>query len=70
VFGGEEELVVKGYNDAIFQTDADNSKSQSYFMFCLNGGAPSWKSFKEDTVADSVIEAEYIIASEAVKKAV
>jgi hypothetical protein len=27
VFGGEEELVVKGYNDASFQTDANNSKS-------------------------------------------
>jgi hypothetical protein len=27
VFGGEEELVVKGYNDASFQTDADDSKS-------------------------------------------
>jgi hypothetical protein len=23
VFGGEEELIVKGYNDASFQTDAD-----------------------------------------------
>jgi hypothetical protein len=29
VFGGEEELNVKGYNDASFQTDADDSKSQS-----------------------------------------
>jgi hypothetical protein len=27
VFGGEEELVVKGYSDASFQTDADDSKS-------------------------------------------
>jgi hypothetical protein len=36
VFGGEEELVVKGYNDASFQTDADDSKSQSGFVFCLN----------------------------------
>jgi hypothetical protein len=27
VFGGEEELVVKGYNDASFQTDADDFKS-------------------------------------------
>jgi hypothetical protein len=26
VFRVEEELDVKGYNDAIFQTDADNSK--------------------------------------------
>jgi tRNA C32,U32 (ribose-2'-O)-methylase TrmJ len=27
VFGGEEELVVKGYNGASFQTDVDDSKS-------------------------------------------
>jgi hypothetical protein len=39
VFGGEEELVVKGYNDASFQTDTNDSKSQSDFVFCLNGGA-------------------------------
>jgi hypothetical protein len=25
VFGGEEELIVKGYSDANFQTDADDS---------------------------------------------
>jgi hypothetical protein len=29
VFGGEQELIVKGYSDASFQTDADDSKSQS-----------------------------------------
>jgi hypothetical protein len=33
VFGGEEELVVKDYNDARFQTDVDDSKSQSGFVF-------------------------------------
>jgi hypothetical protein len=27
MFGGEEELVVKGYSDASFQIDADDSKS-------------------------------------------
>jgi hypothetical protein len=41
VFEGGEELIVKGYSDASFQTDADDSKSQSGFMFCLNGGAVS-----------------------------
>jgi hypothetical protein len=46
VFGGEEELIVKGYSDASFQTDADDSKSQSGFVFYLNGGAVSWKSSK------------------------
>jgi hypothetical protein len=41
VFGGEEELVVKGYSDTSFQTYADDSKSQSSFVFCLNGGEVS-----------------------------
>jgi predicted nucleic acid-binding Zn finger protein len=29
VYGGEEELIVTGYTDASFQTDQDDSKSQS-----------------------------------------
>jgi hypothetical protein len=41
VFGGEEELIVKGYSNASFQTDADDSKSQSGFVFYLNGRAVS-----------------------------
>ncbi|KAK8523044.1 hypothetical protein V6N12_073755 [Hibiscus sabdariffa] len=70
VCGGEEELSIKGYTDASFQTDKDDSRSQSGFVFCLNGGAVSWKSSKQDTVADSTTEAEYIAASEAAKEVV
>jgi hypothetical protein len=70
VFGGEEELVVKGYSDASFQIDTDDSKSQSGFVFCLNRGAMRWKSSKKDTVADSTTEAKYIATSEAVKEAI
>jgi hypothetical protein len=32
VYGGEEELTVMGYTDASFQTDKDDSKSQSGFF--------------------------------------
>ena len=70
VYGGEEKLVVKGYTDASFQTDRDDTVSQSGFVFCLNGGAVSWKSSKQETVADSTMEAEYIAACEAAKEAV
>jgi hypothetical protein len=70
IFGCEYELVVKGYTDASFQTDKDDSTSQSGFVFCLNGGAVSWKSSKQDTVADSTTQAEYIAASEAAKETV
>ena len=70
MFGGEEELAVKGYTDAGFQTDKDDSRSQAGYVFCINGVAVSWKSSKQDTVADSVTEAEYITASEAAKEAV
>ncbi|KAK8694437.1 hypothetical protein V6N13_071989 [Hibiscus sabdariffa] len=70
VYGGEKELGIKGYTDASFQTDKDDSRTKLGFVFCLNGGAVSWKSSKQDTVADSTTEAEYIAASETAKEAV
>jgi hypothetical protein len=60
VYWGSEGLVVNGYTDANFQTDKDDSQSQSGFVICLNGGAVSWKSSKKETVVDSTTEAEYI----------
>ena len=39
-------------------------------MFCLNGGTISWRSSKQDTVADSTTESEYIAASDAAKEVV
>ncbi|KAJ9562185.1 hypothetical protein OSB04_007345 [Centaurea solstitialis] len=71
VFGGfEDEISVNGYSDASFQTDRDDFRSQSGYVFTLNGGAISWKSSKQDTIADSTTEAEYIAASDAAKEAV
>ncbi|KAJ9557526.1 hypothetical protein OSB04_012140 [Centaurea solstitialis] len=71
VFGGsEDEISVTGYTDASFQTDKDDFRSQSGYVFTLNGGAISWKSSKQDTIADSTTEAEYIAASDAAKEAV
>ncbi|KAL0288030.1 UNVERIFIED_CONTAM: Retrovirus-related Pol polyprotein from transposon TNT 1-94 [Sesamum calycinum] len=69
VYGGGE-LILEGFSDASFQSDDDDAKSQSGFVFKLNGGVVAWKSSKHDTTADSTTEAEYIAASEAAKEAV
>ena len=57
VFGGE---------DSDFQLDIDDRKSISGFIFTIGKGAISWRSCKQDTTADSTIEAKYIAAKEAV----
>ena len=46
IYGGDKELVVKDYVDASFDTDLDDSKSQTGYIFVLNGGALSWCSSK------------------------
>ncbi|KAK1695169.1 hypothetical protein QYE76_011866 [Lolium multiflorum] len=62
---GDQELVVTSYTDASWNTDPDDSKSQSGYVFILNGAAVSWMSAKQCTVAKSSTESEYIAASEA-----
>jgi hypothetical protein len=65
VYGGDEELIVKGYADASFDTDPDDCKSQTGYVYILNGGAMSWRSCKQSVIAHFTTEAEYMAASEA-----
>ena len=69
IYGGAE-LQVRRFTDASFQSDKDDCKSQSSYIFTLNGGVVSWKSSKQVTTTDSTTEAEYIAASEAAKEAI
>ncbi|GJY00351.1 retrotransposon protein, putative, ty1-copia subclass [Tanacetum coccineum] len=59
------ELKVSCYADASFQTDKDDTKSQTGYVFVLNGEAVDWKSAKQSTIAMSSIEVEYIAAADA-----
>ncbi|GKF98531.1 retrotransposon protein, putative, ty1-copia subclass [Tanacetum coccineum] len=64
----EAELQVKCHCDAGFATDRDDIKSQTGYVFDLNGGAVVWKNSKQSTTAQHAKEGEYIAASKASKK--
>nr|GEY01143.1 retrotransposon protein, putative, Ty1-copia subclass [Tanacetum cinerariifolium] len=72
VYGGDlkRELRVSCYTDAGYMTDADDLKSQTGYVFVLNGGAVDWKSAKQRIFATSSAEAEYISAFDASKEVV
>ena len=67
---GDGDLIVNGYSDASFQSDRDDSKYNSGYVFTLNGVAVGWKSSKQETTADSTTKSQYIAASEVAKEAV
>ena len=47
LYGGkEDELVINGYTDVSFQTNKDDFRSESGYVFYLNGGAVSWRCSK------------------------
>ncbi|GJS11065.1 retrotransposon protein, putative, ty1-copia subclass [Tanacetum coccineum] len=52
------------------ETDRDDTKSQTRYVFILNGGTVGWKSSKQSTTAMSATEAEYIAASKVAMEAV
>nr|GEV47522.1 hypothetical protein [Tanacetum cinerariifolium] len=71
-YGGDlkREVRVSCYTDVGYLTDADDLKSQTGYVFVLNGGSVDWKSIKPSIFATSYVEAEYIDAFDASKEAV
>ncbi|GJY39270.1 retrotransposon protein, putative, ty1-copia subclass [Tanacetum coccineum] len=53
-----------------FETDREDIKSQTVYVFILNGGTVDWKSSKQSTTTMSATEAEYIAALEAAMEVV
>lgn len=57
-----------GYSDASWNPDKACGKSRSGYVFILSGAAISWKSTKQDIIALSTCEAEYVALCEAMKE--
>ncbi|GJU08559.1 retrotransposon protein, putative, ty1-copia subclass [Tanacetum coccineum] len=68
--GEEHWTALSCYIDTGYLTDADNLKSQTGYVFVLNGGVVDWKSTKQSIFATSSTDAEYIAAFDASKEAV
>ena len=69
IYSGED-LMPLGYTDYDFQSNRDSRKSTSRTVFTLKGGTIIWWSIKQSFIADSTMEAEYVVASGASKEVV
>ena len=66
----EEDLIPLGYTNLDFQSCLDTRKLTSGSIFTLGGGAIVWRSVKQACTSDSMMKAEYVAASNALKEVV
>jgi hypothetical protein len=65
----QSDPILTGYCDADWGQSADDRRSVTGYVFLLAGGAISWQSKKQKTVALSTVEAEYMAAAQSTKEA-
>ncbi len=67
-YGPGQDAII-GYSDADYAADRSDRKSTLGYVFTFAGGAISWRSTKQRSVATSTTEAEYVAISTSAKHA-
>ena len=67
-FDGDKPGKCMCYSDADRAGNKDDRKSTSGYLFQIAGGSVSWQSKKQDTVALSTVEVEYLALSSAAQE--
>lgn len=70
MFESGKELKLEGYSDSDWAGSLDDMKSTSGYLFTLGSGMFCWSSKKQQTIAQSTAEAEYIAAAGTVNQAI
>lgn len=68
--GSSSDEGLRGWCDADYGGDKDIRRSTTGYVFTINGGAVSWASKRQQTVALSTAESEYMAACAATREAV
>ena len=61
-------VTLEGYTDSDWAGDVDSRKSTGAYVMLIGEGAVSWKSKRQDSVALSSTEAEYMASTQAAKE--
>jgi len=57
-----------GYCDADWASDLEDRRSTTWFVFMMGGGAISWSSKRQPTIALSTTKVEYMASMQATKE--
>jgi hypothetical protein len=69
MYGGAPSLKLVRWSDSYFASDIGERRSHAGYVFMLNGAAVSWRSQRQQTVALSTAEAEYMALTAATQEA-
>ena len=68
VYQRTEGSIICGYVDSDYAGDLDKRRTTTGYVFTFTGGLISWRSMLQGVVALSTTEAQYIAATETIKK--